>query len=55
MPGTDAFKLCVQTAVEVGICSLKIFSRIFPERFRSVGVTERLSKIDWKGRPTEEI
>lgn len=50
MPGTDAFKLCVQTAVEVSICSLRIFNRIFPDRFRSVGITARIDKINWKGQ-----
>ena len=52
MPGTNAFKLCVQTSVEVGICSLKIFNRIFSERFHSAGITERLNKIneEWRGR-----
>lgn len=49
MPGTDAFKLCIQTAVEVTICSLRIFNHIFPDRFRSVGITERIDNINWKG------
>lgn len=50
LPGTPAFTLCVQTSVEVGLCSLKIFSRIFPDRFHSVGITERIAKINWKGQ-----
>lgn len=50
MPDTDVFKLCVQTAVEVGICSLRIFNHIFPDRFRSVGITARIDKINWKGQ-----
>jgi len=50
IPGTDVFKLCVQTAVEVGICSLRIFNRVFLDRFRSVGITARIDKINWKGQ-----
>jgi hypothetical protein len=49
-PGTPEFKLCVQTAVEVGICSLNIFNIIFQDRFRSIGITERVQKINWRGR-----
>ncbi len=53
LPGTPSFKLCVQTTVEVGICGLRIFNRIFQDRFRSVGITEKLNKIEWKGEQVE--
>jgi hypothetical protein len=46
LPGCNpACKLCVQTTVEVGICSLKIFGRIFGDRFHSAGITEKIEKI----------
>ena len=34
----------LKTAAEVGVCALKIFETIFPERFNTTGVSERLSR-----------
>ncbi len=50
LPRTPAFKLCIQTNVEAGICCLRIFNRIFQDTFHSIGITKRLNKIDWKGK-----
>ena len=48
LPNTDACRLCIQTAVEVGICSLKIYGLILQGRFDTAGITQRIQKIDWK-------
>ena len=53
LPNTKACRLCIQTAVEVGICSLKIYGLILEGRFETAGITERVQKIDWKNQNVE--
>lgn len=47
LPNTSACKLCIQTAVQAGMCSLRVFGLILKERFDAGGISERLQKIDW--------
>jgi hypothetical protein len=36
--GDWAFPLCLKTVAQVGVCSLCIFQRIYPDRFRLAGI-----------------
>ena len=38
-------KLSIKTSTQIGIACLKIFQLILPERFRIIGISDRLSKI----------
>ena len=55
LPNTDACKLCIQTAVETGLCSLRIYGLILQDRFSSAGIPERIQRIDWKNQNVERI
>lgn len=48
LPNTDASKLAIQTAVQVGMCSLRIFGLVLQDRFGEAGIPGRLQKIDWR-------
>jgi len=50
LPNTDACKLCIQTAVETGLCVLRIYGLILQNRFLSSGIQNRIQKIDWKNQ-----
>ena len=39
------FRLALKTSAQVGVCCLKIYERIFRERFRIVGLDERIEKL----------
>ena len=45
LPNTVACKLCIQTAVQAGMCTLRIFGLILQERFVAAGIPERLKQI----------
>jgi hypothetical protein len=45
LPNTDACKLCISTAVETGLYSLKIYGLILRNR---AGIQEKIQRIDWK-------
>jgi len=45
LPNTDVCKLCIQTAVQAGMCALRIFGLILQERFVAAGIPERLQQI----------
>ena len=46
LPNTNACKLCIQTAVQTGICSLQVFGLILKGRYDDAGITERLRRLD---------
>ena len=49
MPNTLPAKVCIQTAVDVGICTLRVFHLILNQRFEDAGI---LARIDWLNWPS---
>lgn len=45
-PGDEAWKVAVQTSAEVGICALYVFERVFGDRFKDAGISQRLHSVD---------
>ena len=50
LPNTSACKLCIQTAVETGLCSLKIYGLILKDR---AGIQEKIQRIDWENNKAD--
>ena len=48
LPNTATCKLAIQTGVQVGICSLRIFGLTLQDRLEEAGIPGRLHKIDWR-------
>lgn len=38
----EAMQLCLKTAAQAGICGLKVFEYVFPERYALLGLSDRL-------------
>ncbi len=43
--GDEVQRYCLRTATQVGICALSILFYVFPERYRSLGLGESLTKL----------
>ena len=42
---SSAFRLSIKTTAEVGLCSLYIFKNVYNDRFKILGVTDKLEKL----------
>ena len=42
------FTIALKTCAQVGICSLKIFKLVFPERFDLLGISDDIDKLSRK-------
>jgi hypothetical protein len=43
--GDEVQRYCLRTATQAGICALSVLYYVFPERYRSLGLGERLTKL----------
>jgi len=43
---TTGMDLCLRTAAQVGVCALKTFKLVFPERYDLLGLSDRLRLLE---------
>jgi len=46
---SPTLRLCLKTNAQVGLCSLKIFELVFPERFNLLGISQKLASLSKGG------